>query len=117
MSFRHEVPCGTCHLCCRLMTPVLPEKGDDPNMYQTAMCFTSGKAPYMILDRHENGDCVYLGGDGCTIHDRAPWTCRDFDCRIVFMNSDRTGRRLAVKRGDMDARIFVRGRELLESVS
>lgn len=113
MPARNEVPCGACHLCCRLMTPILPEKGDDPARYQVAMCHTPGKAPYMILDRLPNGDCVYLGPDGCAIHDRAPWTCRDFDCRAVFRNSDRPGRRLAVKKGDMSKEIFDRGRELL----
>lgn len=96
------------------MTPILPEKGDDPSSYQTAICISIGKDPYLILDRHENGDCVYLTPDGCSIHDRAPWTCRTFDCRAVFRNSDRPGRKLAVKRGDMPKEIFERGRELLE---
>lgn len=110
---RNVVPCGDCHLCCKLMTPILPDKGDDPAQYQTAMCHTPGKAPYMILDRHANGDCVYLGADGCTIWDRAPFVCRDFDCRNTFKNSDRAGRRLAIKNGDMSKEIFDRGRELL----
>lgn len=114
MDDRVEVPCGDCRLCCRLMTPILPEKGDNPAHYQTAICLTPGKPPYLILDRNPNGDCVYLGQDGCTIHDRAPWTCRTFDCRQLFLNSDRAGRRLAVKRGEVDKRIFDRGRELLK---
>ena len=110
---RNMVPCGDCHLCCRMMTPILPEKGDDPAQYQTAMCYTPGKKPYMILDRHPGGDCVYLNDNGCTIWDRAPFACRDYDCRAIFMNSDRAGRRLAVRRGEIDARIFKRGRELV----
>lgn len=114
-SERNVVPCGTCRLCCRLMTPLLPEKGDDPSQYQTALWFKDGlgKPPTLILDRLPNGDCVYLGEGGCTIHDRAPWTCRDFDCREVFKNSDRPGRKLAIKNGDMTKEIFARGRELL----
>jgi hypothetical protein len=95
------------------MTPILPEKGDDPSQYQTATCYTPGKAPYMILDRHDNGDCIYLGELGCKIWDRAPWTCKNFDCRDVFKNSDRIGRKIAIKRGDMSKEIFDRGRELL----
>jgi len=113
-SSRNVVPCGSCHLCCRMMTPVRPEMGDDPSSYQTAMCFTPGKAPYLILDRHPNGDCVYLGQFGCTIWERAPYECRQFDCRAIFKNSDRIGRKLAVKRGDMSKEIFDRGRELLK---
>jgi len=95
------------------MTPILPEKGDNAFDYQTAMCYTPGKTPYLILDRKDNGDCIYLGPDGCTIHGRAPWVCRDFDCRNTFKNSDRIGRKLAIKNGDMPKAIFDRGRELL----
>ena len=109
------MPCGDCHLCCRLMTPLQPDKGDDPSSYQTAMCHTPGKAPYLILDRHANGDCVYLSKEGCTIWERAPAVCREFDCRHVYKNSDRIGRRLAIKNGDMSKAIFDRGRELCQS--
>ena len=110
---RNIVPCEDCHLCCRLMTPIRPEHGDDAAQYQTAVCLTPGKAPYVILDRKNNGDCIYLGAHGCTIWDRAPHVCREFDCRNTYKNSDRAGRRLAIKRGDMSKEIFDRGRELL----
>jgi hypothetical protein len=98
-----------------MMTPVLPHMGDDASSYSTAVCFTPGKEPYLILNRHDNGDCVYLGPQGCLIHDRAPWVCREFDCRQVFKNSDRGGRRQAIKNGDMSKDIFDRGRELLKA--
>jgi len=111
---RNIVPCGDCHLCCRLMTPIRPDKGDDPAQYQTAICLQIGKDPFLILDRKDNGDCVYLGEHGCTIWDRAPVVCREFDCRNTYKNSDRAGRRLAIKRGTMSKEIFDRGRELLE---
>jgi Fe-S-cluster containining protein len=68
----------------------------------------------MILNRKDNGECIYLGADGCTIHDRAPWVCRTFDCRELYKASDRVGRRIAIKRGDMTKEIFDRGRELLD---
>jgi len=96
-----------------MMTPIRVDRGDDPAAYRTAVCHTPGKAPYLILDRLPNGDCFYLGEHGCTIHDRAPYECRMYDCRRMFMQSDRAGRRLAVKRGEVDAGIFKRGRELL----
>lgn len=96
------------------MTPLHPEKGDNPLKYQTATLFAPGKPPQIILDRLPNGDCVYLGENGCLIWDNAPWVCRDFDCRNTFKNSDRAGRRLAIKRGDMTREIFQRGRQLLK---
>jgi len=112
---RNIVPCGDCHLCCRMMTPVLVERGDDPAQYDTALCLTPGKEPYLILNRQDNGDCIYLGEHGCTIHARAPWVCRTFDCRELFKASDRAGRKQAIKRGDMSKEIFDRGRELLKA--
>lgn len=113
------VPCGSCHLCCRMMTPLLPERGDDPRQYRTGVWLKPGDPthkPTLVLERQPNGDCVYLDpASGCTIHDRAPWNCREYDCRRMFRQSDRAGRRLAVKRGEVDAAIFARGRELLEA--
>lgn len=113
MTDRVSVPCGSCRLCCRMMTPLHPEHGDDIGSYQTALWVKAGQEPMIILDRLPNGDCVYLGENGCTIHERAPRACRMFDCREMFKNSDRLGRRLAVKRGEVAPEIFRRGRELL----
>jgi hypothetical protein len=96
------------------MTPLHPEHGDRAEDYQTATLLAPGKPPQIIIDRLPNGDCFYLGEHGCTIHDRAPWICRDFDCRAALRNSDRIGRKLAIKRGQMTKEIFARGRELLE---
>jgi Fe-S-cluster containining protein len=111
---RNTVPCGSCHLCCKLCTPLHPEHGDREEEYQTAVLLVPGKPPQRILDRLANGDCVYLGRNGCMIWDRAPWVCRDFDCRSAWRNSDRGGRRLAIKQGKMTKEIFARGRELVE---
>ena len=112
---RVDVPCGACRLCCRsFMVPIQPEKGDDVSSYQTATCFTPGKPPYLILDRNANGDCVYLGDGGCTIWGRAPWSCRHFDCREMFKNSDRAGRTQAIKKDRTLKALFERGRELLK---
>ena len=108
-----SVPCGDCHLCCKMMTPLRP---DEAGSYQTAQWFRDGlnKPPVVILDRLPNGDCFYLGPDGCTIHERAPSACRDYDCRQMFKDSDRPGRKLAIKQGRVAKEIFDRGRELIE---
>ena len=65
------------------------------------------------LRRMPNGDCVYLGERGCTIHGRAPHVCQRFDCRELFKKSDRAGRREAVKSGKLPKALFDRGREML----
>lgn len=117
--FRALVPCNGCTLCCKMMTLLRPEKGDDIESYVTARWFRDGldKPPVTILDRLPNGDCAYLGEHGCTIHERAPYECRQYDCREMFKNSDRPGRKLAVKQGRVPKAIFDRGRELLKEAS
>jgi Fe-S-cluster containining protein len=110
-----NVPCGSCRLCCQsLMVPLHPEHGDDPSSYITATLYAPGKPPQMILDRHSNGDCVYLNENGCTIHDRAPWVCREFDCRTYFKEKTRNERRELIKKDNLSKGLFDRGKELLE---
>ena len=78
MADRNAVPCNGCRACCRReQVGLSPERGDDPLQYCTV---PYGDGERMLAHR-DNGDYVYLGDDGCTIHDRAPWACRMFDCR------------------------------------
>lgn len=77
MIDRREVPCGACRACCKNERVVLsPERGDAVADYRV-VAVPGG----WMLDHEENGDCVYLGESGCAIWDRAPWACREFDCR------------------------------------
>jgi Fe-S-cluster containining protein len=117
---RAIVPCGPCHLCCKLHTPLLPEKGDKIEEYDSAKWYDDkgtfkGYILWRVPDGPNKGDCIYLTKDGCSIWDRAPYTCRTFDCRETFRNSDRAGRKQAIKAGVMPKAIFERGRELLEN--
>ena len=75
---RLDVPCNGCRLCCDGdAIRLLP--GDDPTQYQTEPHEMIRGA--LMLAHRKNGECVYLGEWGCTIHDRAPLMCREFDCR------------------------------------
>lgn len=59
-----------------------PDRGDDPARFVTVP-FTNpvtGKRALRI-PQMPNGDCYYLDEGGCSIHDRAPVVCREFDCR------------------------------------
>ena len=71
------VACGSCYECCRNDAIFMhPECGDVASEYLTE--------PYegrTILQHKPNGDCVYLDrATGCTIHERRPTVCREFDC-------------------------------------
>jgi hypothetical protein len=82
MTERREVPCDGCRACCVRERIILsPQHGDDQASYITVPT-RQGDGPVQWMLAHKlNGECVYLGERGCTIHDRAPWACRQFDCR------------------------------------
>ena len=112
---RADVPCGSCTLCCR--TLIVPLAEEEYAQYDWAwICKPDGtkiSESARALKRKPNGDCVYLGESGCTIHGRAPHVCQRFDCRELFLKSDRAGRRKAVASGKLPKELFERGRELL----
>jgi uncharacterized protein len=85
---RAIVPCGSCTACCRQQVIVLDPHQDDIASYQHAIAGTLA-----ILKHKPNGDCVYLGEHGCTIHARAPKMCREFDCRLWYLRHDRAERK------------------------
>ena len=114
---RVDVPCGSCRLCCRISAVFLRE--DEYADYDWSWCVRTGadgqnRAIGRVLTRKPNGDCVYLSDSGCSIHDHAPKTCREFDCRTLFLRSDRSGRRLAIKNGEVSRELFDKGREMVK---
>lgn len=109
---RADVPCGSCTLCCR--TLIVPLAQEEFEQYDWAWVTTrAGERLGRALKRKPTGECIYLGEKGCTIHGRAPHVCQRFDCRTLFKNSDRAGRRKAVKSGKIPKALFDKGREML----
>lgn len=86
-----DLPCGDCRRCCTDWQVVGVTKQElrrfafdvEPIPAHIDQTFMARFAA--ILRRRENGDCVYLGDRGCTIHERAPHVCRVFDCRMMFV--------------------------------
>lgn len=72
------VPCNGCTACCKNDVVVLG-KGDNLLAYRWHTEF--GRP---VLDRKDNGDCVYLLDDGCSIHGKAPGICQRMDCRELY---------------------------------
>lgn len=118
MMNRADVPCGSCHLCCRGdVIMLLPDEGDDVASYEHEIVTLPGVGTGAVLKKGRDGNCIYLGPDGCTIHDRAPTICRIFDCRRWFMSKTRAERRRLVASGLADKEIFEAGRQRLASLS
>lgn len=112
-----DVPCNGCTLCCRSsLIPLQPQYGDVVEDYDRQMVMINGdpKTKFLALAHGPDGNCVYLKETGCSIHERAPYACRVFDCRQLFRQYDRSGRRRMIRQGFVSKETFVRGRELLE---
>lgn len=119
INLRSAVPCAGCTACCKNELLMLhPEMGDKPEAYETQDVTNplTGK-PGIALKQKRNGDCTYLGDDGCTIHDRAPAICREFDCRQFFLNmGDRATRRKLLSQGLLTKEVMDAGRKRLASL-
>lgn len=97
---RQIVPCGNCRACCSHEAIVLhPQHGDDIGSYETMdAVHPLTLEPVKALKQKPNGECVYLGAEGCTIHERAPVICREFSCVglwLSLMEMSRNDRRRA----------------------
>ena len=108
----YDVPCGGCTRCCHNdAVRLLPS--DEPSQYQTE------PHPYMagalMLAHAPNGDCVYLGPQGCTIHATKPLMCREMDCRRIAQAITWTKARKLEAKGGLRMDVWRRGKELLRS--
>lgn len=115
---RKQVPCNGCTACCRNEVLMLePWNGDDVASYECELTpHPVSGALVIALKRKPNGDCHYLGPTGCTIHERAPAQCRDFDCRKFFMKFTRHQRRKIERIGGKKPRdIFAAGKARLRT--
>lgn len=109
---RAQVPCNGCRLCCQGDSIVLhPELGDIPEKYQTEPFPAYGPKGLMLAHK-PNGECIYLGESGCTIHDRAPAICREFDCRRFAEGMSYTKARKYVSKGMVRVEVIHQGRKL-----
>jgi len=114
---RASVPCGSCHLCCKSeVLALLPDEGDDVSSYDHDLIDIPNMGQIPVLKHKPNGDCVYLGEDGCTIHDRAPFICRIFDCRRWYQSHTRAERRKMIANSVATRDVFDAGRERLDSL-
>lgn len=115
-----HVPCNGCTACCRNELLMLhPEMGDRAEDYETQVATNpiTGKQG-LALKQKPNGDCIYLGERGCTIHGRAPAICKEFDCRRFFLKlGGRNKRRQLLKTGLVTKDVYEAGRKRLNTLS
>lgn len=109
-------PCGGCTRCCLNVVVRLLDGVDDPESYLTQPHPKPDATGALMLARkrdHRGEVCVYLGETGCTIHDRAPSLCKQFDCRVSAVILSATKAR---KRDDINLMVWRRGRDLVNQL-
>lgn len=104
------VPCGSCNACCQVIgweVDLHPERGEDVSQYQhhEEIQATTG-LPALFLDKKPNGECVYLVKGKCSIYERRPQTCRQFDCRDFYHTGSRTDRHYLQQRLPGMAKVY-----------
>lgn len=80
-----KVPCGSCRACCsgpNHMTELGPM--DDPRNYKIRAVVSkiTGKQT-IALQNDDQGNCIYLKAEGCSIYSERPAVCRLYDCRVM----------------------------------
>jgi Fe-S-cluster containining protein len=80
-----KVACGSCRKCCRSNSFIVLQDGENPASYD---CYEFQPGMF-ALKRAPNGDCIYLGPNGCTIWGRHPVICKVFDCALFVKAMDR----------------------------
>lgn len=89
-----DVDCGKCVACCQAERIILrPWLGDDPADYILEPEPVLIEGMFLPTIAHtQDGDCVYLDrASGCTIHDRRPLVCGEFDCGEIIRQLRRRG--------------------------
>jgi hypothetical protein len=113
-----KVACNGCKACCQNELLILhPDLGDVIDDYETKQAINplTGEA-CLALRQKPNGDCFYLGEEGCTIHGHHPATCRKFDCAamaLAFFALPRPERRRYLKAGFLDETVLAAGKARL----
>ena len=64
------------------------------------------------LKHKENGDCIYLGDEGCSIWNNAPAVCKAFDCRELFKATTPKQRKRFVSEGLFSKEVMEAGKRL-----
>jgi Fe-S-cluster containining protein len=105
-----DVPCGSCRSCCKSDRIVLCGK-DDPTAFKWH--YENG---LRVVDRKANNECVYLAEGGCSVHDAPPDVCRRFDCRVLYLLTPKTKRRIRIQQNPTMKDVYHAGKARLDTL-
>ena len=78
--------CSQCGVCCRLFVINLSEKEYNSGKFKTMFdeFVPDWKEAVLVganlLSQNDDGSCVYLKDNKCSIHDSRPLSCKNFFC-------------------------------------
>ncbi len=80
--------CSQCGICCRLFFINLNQKEWETGYYKTQVKKSDYDDDFSLVQKYggnllcqkEDGSCIYLKENVCSIHKRRPESCRDFFC-------------------------------------
>ena len=80
------VPCGECTACCHssYFIHIEPDETETLARIPKELHFPAPGLPkgHVVLGYDEQGRCPMFDGNGCSIYEYRPLTCRTYDCRI-----------------------------------
>lgn len=78
-----EVFCGSCNLCCQLLSPHLTPDEISLGKYPISLIKSQNpeEGPIVVMFKSPTGGCSMFVDNKCSIYDNRPLACRQFDCR------------------------------------
>lgn len=109
------VQCNGCTACCK-HDRIFLGRTDDPRTYRCHEEVAPNGKRYAVLDRNQDGSCVYLMPNGCGIFDRAPAICRRMDCRTLYRDTEPAERAQRAIENPQMVLVYRAGRERLHTL-
>lgn len=118
------VPCGSCTACCTssYFIHIAPDETDALAAIPKKWLVKAPGLPkgHVLLGYDEKGHCPMFRENRCSIYDRRPRTCRQYDCRLYAVTEtapedDRHGIRGAISQWRVQAKT-PREQDLLRAV-
>lgn len=80
------MPCGECTACCTAsqFVHIGPDERDALSVIPPEVLFPAPGFPagHVLMGYDDQGCCPMFDGNGCSIYEHRPRTCRTYDCRV-----------------------------------
>jgi uncharacterized cysteine cluster protein YcgN (CxxCxxCC family) len=78
-----DVPCNGCRACCYYNGVNVNPDEEPPERLKHLQLHWSEQHRCWEIPKREDGACIYLGPNGCTVYEYRPTACRYYDCRLA----------------------------------